>query len=1134
MSIVSRLDLKGAQQTAAELLDTHLAVTAGAGAGKTRVLVGRYLHWIEKGLPVRSLIAITFTEKAAREMRSRIRREIEELLAESGANVLAGPWQSAYIELDSAPIGTIHALCADLLRLYPAEAGVDPRFAVIEEDRAAMLRAQAIEAGLAWAATETEATRLFAAFKEDELRRALATLLNQRLDAAPALRRPDPLVGWEAALRQRLSKALDRPEWSNALQALAENRGRQNDDKLEVARAAVLAYWNEVQNARAGSDWDRTLAAVSALRGATSVQGQQKNWEAGALEAVRDAMKSLRGLYDQTLGPLIPKDGVRWALDQEAAQLYPALGRLFNRALAEYEALKDAALGLDFDDLEGRAAQLLGSVNAPSVAEQPRALLVDEFQDTNARQRQIVYALAGLAPMAAGATLAPRAGRVRVTATKNVPTANLFIVGDAKQSIYGFRGADVTVFRGIQADIAQAGGQVIDLGLTFRAHAPLLKTIARLLAPLMGETDDPGRPYHVPFAPLSAYRPQPRAGVQAPFVEFQIGLGDAVEGRRAAAAALAARLHQLHASEDFAWQHMALLFRASSAFPVYEEALEAAGIPYVTVAGEGFYDRPEIRDLLNALSAIADPSDDLTMAGLLRSPAFALGDADLYRLRFPAGSSEPHSIYQSLVADPAFSAVAQTITHLNTLSGRLPIAELLKAFIDLTHYRAILKSGSGGQRLSRNVDKLLADAHRSRLVAVGDFVDYIRTLRDVGAREGEAPAEVGGAVQLMTIHKSKGLEFPLVVIADAAHAGGGRGGDSVALDPALGILLKLTADKARPVGWQLGSLAKADREEAEDLRLLYVAATRAQEKIICSGHAHISPAKDGPARLKLTGWLALLGQVVGLDKAQPADEVEAPQPLELGPGWADVAVTLYQPFEAPAANTVEYEAGDFAAGGGAAAPISPAESLSPALLEPESPLAAGPLMAALAPTPAALAPDSETHNRVWRVVTDGRTAPAWVVGRLVHEALRHWALNLAASELEARLRPAAWELGLTEPATIRAALSEARRLLERLRAHSLFAEIDLCAERYHAVPCLIDGRMGTIDLLYRLPAGWTVVDFKTDELRDDAALAVVLPKYRRQLANYASALAQQLSVPDQPRALLVFLNLKGSVSAIPL
>ncbi len=151
--------------------------------------------------------------------------------------------------------------------------------------------------------------------------------------------------------------------------------------------------------------------------------------------------------------------------------------------------------------------------------------------------------------------------------------ANLFIVGDAKQGIYRFRGADVAVFRRIQDDITHNGGGAINLDLTFRAHAPLLDLTNRLLASLMRETGDPAHPYRVPFAPLTAYRQQPRKGTREPFIEFHLGAGDADSGRRAAAAALATRLHELHAQEEFEWGDVALLFRASTAFPVYEDAL---------------------------------------------------------------------------------------------------------------------------------------------------------------------------------------------------------------------------------------------------------------------------------------------------------------------------------------------------------------------------------------------------------------------------------------------------------------------------------------------------------------------------------------------------------------------------------
>ena len=1140
-SILSLFDLKGAQQTAAERLDTHLAVTAGAGSGKTRALVGRYLNFVEHGVPLRALVAITFTEKAAREMRSRIRQEIERWLsspslsgevpdgAQAGAR--GGGWQQAFIDLDSARIGTIHALCADLLRLYPAEAGVDPRFDVLEEGLAATLQAQVIETALAWAATDPDAARLFAAFKESDLRRILQSLISNRLDAARLFSQPDPLPRWETELARWLDERLAALRWVEALQTLSAYASPKADDKLEAARRAVLARWQEAQAARAANDWNAAFAALRELRGAVSTMGQQKNWDAAALEAVREAMRTLRDDYAETLAPMIPTGGCDWQLDRQVADLLPALHRLFERTLAGYQALKDSRRALDFDDLEDLATRLLTSL-PPSHAKRERsaegaqskdaaearpglglrAVLVDEFQDTNDRQRQIIYALTGFGE---------KGGENE--------RANLFIVGDAKQGIYRFRGADVTVFRRIQSDVAQGGGEVIDLDLTFRAHAPLLDLTRRLIAPLMGEADDPARPYRIPFAPLTAYRPQPGEGVHAPFVEFRIGLGeDAEAGRRAAAAALAARLHELREQEKFKWEDMALLFRASTAFPVYEDALEAAGIPFVTVAGKGFYDRPEIRDLLNALAALADPADDLALAGLLRSPAFGLTDADLYRLRFPSGGDHPRPLYPSLreASNLSFAHVAEIISHLHALAGRLPVAELLKEFLDRTHYRAILKAVGGAQRLARNVDKLLADAHRSRLGAVGDFLEYVQSLRDVGAREGEAPAEVGGAVQLMTVHKAKGLEFPLVVIADAAYDHSGSGG-AVHLDPALGVLLKIqtprrgvSTEDARPCAWQLGALADADREDAEDLRLLYVAFTRAKEKVVVSGHAKISAAKTDPGRLLLSGWLKQLGEVIELNEVRlSGDTMEAPRDLRLSPAWADAVTVALHP----------------------SLPDQPMASRPETQPEPEPVSSPGPLATTtFAPSrPIALPVEAETETRadpparVWRVVAAGHTPPAWVVGQLVHEALRCW-LFPDRSDFDARLRPTALRAGLTGETLIRSALHEARRLLERFHAHSLFAEMDRATERYHEIPYTLNDDAGIIDVLYRSPVGWTVADFKTDDVRDEAQLRVVIreKRYDAQLKRYAGAVVTQLGAP--PRALLVFLNAGGGVSAVTL
>ena len=188
-----------------------------------------------------------------------------------------------------------------------------------------------------------------------------------------------------------------------------------------------------------------------------------------------------------------------------------------------------------------------------------------------------------------------------------------------------------------------------------------------------------------------------------------------------------------------------MLFRATSSFAAYEDALERAGIPFVTIAGRGFYDRPEIRDVLNALAAIYDPTDDLALAGLLRSPAIGLSDADLYRLRFADGSDQPRALWETLKTFRSLHEnFGSLIAELHDLSGRVSVAEVLKRFLDVTHYRAVLSTAPQGHRLRRNVDQLLADAHTSRLISLGEFLEYVQTLGDTGVRSGEAPVEALG------------------------------------------------------------------------------------------------------------------------------------------------------------------------------------------------------------------------------------------------------------------------------------------------------------------------------------------------------------------------------------------------------
>ncbi len=1094
-----------------------ISVTAGAGSGKTGTLVGRYLHLLEEGAPLRSLIAITFTDKAAREMRTRIRQVIEKWLASPPENAEAAQnelWENAFSSLEAAHIGTIHSLCAEILHMHPAEAGIDPNFEVLEEGLAAALQARALDLALTWAAGDPQASALFSLLKENQLRKALALLLNRKLDFSSIPQHPAPLEAWSRTLAGWIHDHFGASGWSEPLETLAALQAINPDDTLEQARQEVLSWWGAACQEAAVSDWQALFTSLNRLRAATALKGSQGNWDGASLEAARQAMRDLREYYDAEFAPLAGKGkepSTRWTLDERVAGYLPLISRLLARAKQEYQRLKDERRALDFDDLEGRTAELLSQ--RPDVCQYwqdgLRALLVDEFQDTNERQRQIVYALTGF--------------EASPDEKASGPAADLFVVGDAKQSIYKFRGADVTVFRRVQNDITAAGGLPVDLNLTFRAHDSLVESLNALLAPILGESQDSQRSFQVPFSALKASRQDPnRVEIGHPFVEFHLGLGEnADSGRTTAAASLANRLKQLHALEKFAWGDMALLFRASTAFGVYEEALEQANIPFVTVAGRGFYDRPEIRDLLNALTAIADPADDLALAGLLRSPAIGLSDAQIYCLRFPGSSAAPWPLWNSLISphangDLAQARAAEMIAELHALSGRAPAAEVLKRFLDLSGYRAILGALPEGRRLLRNVDKLLIDAHRSRLVGLGEFLEYVQTLRDTGLREGEAPVEAGGAVQLMSVHKAKGLEFPLVVIADAAYEHRG-GAQSILLDPDLGLLLDARdLDGASPVIWRLASLAETEKDEAEDRRLLYVAATRAREKLLISGHTKILSS----GQLSLRGWLKRLGQVIGLDSLQPQNEVTGPQILELASPFdaGGLVCNLYPPTDGPPAPAMQ--PGE--------RPAQPDQTLSPpdllAPLQPSEPAAQDGKVRQR---------ESDPPQRVWRIIprTQHPSGPAWVVGKLVHEALHRWRFPdpaVGQTSFDEFLRPFALETGLTDPAEIRATLGETRRLLERFRLHPLYAKIE-AAERHHEVPYVLPDDVGIIDLIYCTPEGWMIADFKTDALRSEAEARKAIHEkgYDQQLNRYAEAVASQLG--QRPHTQLVFLRVANQV-----
>ncbi len=1092
--IIAGLRLDDQQRHAACQDGCDTVVLAGAGCGKTATLVAHYLYLLTRGLSPDEIVAITFTERAGQEMRVRIRRRLRDCLA--AALTDRASWLERYTALDGAPIGTIHSFCARLLRTHPAEAGLDPDCLVLDEGQAAGLRAEAVERALVWAAEDPQTAACFPLLAgPGGLRRILDDLLTRRLEVeeVPWCSGPDTLARWQQARRQWLVETLHGPEWARCLGALEEMAPHSPGDALDVCRLTALEAVRAARRAADAGEWEQALSHLQRLQRPGNA-GSRQNWGEQAA-GVRRALRGLCDLHQAQVERVTANADP--ALDERLAAIWPGLGQLFHQAVRDYESLKAQRRAVDFDDLEAGALRLLE--NRPEVAEywraRVRAVLVDEFQDTNERQRRLLEALVG-AP-------AGQAGR-------------LFIVGDAKQSIYRFRGADVTVFRAVEKAVGGAGGRTFRLDRTYRAHAGLLDILNDLLAAALGSEEDPARPYRVPFAALRPASGRPPA-LAAPFVELHLGLADtAGDGRRVAARALARRLARLHHDEGIGWGQMACLFRATTNFPLYEEAFEQAGIPYVTVAGTGFYERPEVRDLLNALRALANPADDLAMAGLLRSPAIGLADASLYLLRWgPGGQARP--LWQALGGDLGMldraeqeraRRAADIIAAIRREIGRRPVATILKSLLDLTSYRAILRLVPQTERADRNVDKLLADAQRSGAVGIGDFMQYVQGLRDVMAREGEAPPEAGEAVQLMSVHKAKGLEFGIVAIADAGHDDRARI-PAVLLHPQWGLLIRVSrAEGAQAREGIAHGLAQGWEEAlqgAEEQRLLYVAATRAKEKLLISGHA--KPGKQG---LSCQGWLKRIMVALGEEEVgAQVGGVPIPQAILCLEGR--VSCQFYEPEEEAAEPaSAAREAG------------RPSTGVAPLHLEATlaRPYAAG-----------AASEDAGTPEQVWRVILrrPGREGPAWVTGKLVHLGLRLWRFTREQALLDA-LGARARGAGLTDEAQIEDTVEKACRLLGRFHGSALYQELERAAERHYEVPYTYRPGVdpaGRIDLLCRLPGGWCIVEFKTHHLTGRRGLEWAIREYGAQLRRYRRAVRGLLG--EEPRLLLCFLDYRGQV-----
>lgn len=1121
------------QQTEAVFLhDRSVVVTAGAGSGKTGVLVERFLAVLaaRPEWPLSSVVAITFTDKAAREMRSRVRREVTRRSQVDDAAARAF-WLRHLAALDSARIGTIHALCAMLLRANAAPLGLDPGFAVLEETDARLLQADVIEQTLAAIVQGADGdafaeAALFTSFAPREVRGMLKACFTFDVSAVP--------TDWESIYAEtekrygensaRVVAALHAD--ADFLESLnwAPSHTVDPEDKLGK-------IWFDLQGYRTDILKSNFMIVNSALQKVASLAfkanlGDKNKWPGTKEDAIFHIGRVVNRCKEA-----VAKTGVMDpAIEKTAAQLAAYWGAVIRRVQAAYTARKAELRVLDFNDLETLTWELLTD---PAVGSRYRGaefnhLLVDEFQDTNRAQQAIVYALSGL----------DRPG-------------SLFVVGDPKQSIYRFRGAQNEVFDAVRRQIEAAGGKRLSLSMSFRTHARLVTEINRFFAPLI-----PG------YEPMAAARTAD--GYDQPTIEITAIAGDQLPDsadtvedlRRHEALALAQRIQAIVAEGWSIWDKadnirrpvafgdFAVLIRSYRLMIPIEDAFKAAQIPYVTVAGRGFFKQQEVTDLRNLLSALYNHADNLALAVALRSPLFNLSDDALFGLRLAERDypllwdavqhlpdSEAFAVFEPIDAD-AIRFARECLTQMALLAGRARVAELLTVALEQTAYLAALAGLPDGDRKVNNALKFMDVARSSDRVALGDFTRYIDELHAAEAREGEAVLESEGTVQIMTVHAAKGLEFPVVCLFDTADNGGPPDTALVKWNATYGLASKVpkvepgSESKSRydkPFAFHAIESADAEADAQEQIRLLYVAMTRAQDYVLISGcyKKHVS-AKS---------WFGLLTAHYRL----PAD------PPESVGVYADaVRYTLYRPRpDAEAGSGDERPTGQVQGGiagrtGWVRLETQPAAPLAPRLLAPlhAPPGTVGRTLNA-ADLPHLIRDPANFRQHVLfgaplqsRETRPGPLTPSAdqrMIGQIVHEVLQWPGFE---QDLRAKVAAAAWEYGLTDTAVHAQAVAEALTLVEQTLASPLWSQIRAARETFREYPFFYRAAghliSGKIDLLFRgANGGWTIVDFKTEAVREGQFYKRA-ERYWLQLGVYAAAV--RAAVGAAPRVLIHFVR----------
>ncbi|MBS1538700.1 MAG: UvrD-helicase domain-containing protein [Bacteroidetes bacterium] len=922
------------EQLLAQSADRHLAVTASAGSGKTSVLVQRYAHLLLSGIDSRSIVAITFTRKAAAEMTARVAKTIEEKLAKATEPVELKKLRTIRERLTSAKISTIHSFCSQLLRDFPIEAEVVPNFTELTQSEDIVLREKmALDTMEEWLDQNHP-------HREDALlvfrtlgRKTVHTYLKMLLSNSETLRLLEDVYshGDEFLLEKaaHLSREMIATEFHSAIVAFRhllseiDTSSLKTKQQFEIneAREILHRIKIQIQSNRTFplADLAELLQEFETVK--TVFFTNTNTLRSTFKKAVSDAEITTVESAIQQASSSINKNTVEAfrsaEMDEQLITLARILFAMAREASIAIEAEKNSRGALNFDDLQLKALTLLENESVrQKLRRKIRFLMMDEFQDTNILQYEIAKRLVSALELSAKHT----------TGT----STNLFIVGDAKQSIYGFRGADVRVFEEarkdiqsankrdleegiIPADITTPHGKIVALDnekygdIRLSATFRLLPAVAGFVNKVCGTimpSETAG--YDVGYEPIVCARHADRLNPADGSITFLLAekayqdksnsLDESTDDETddtdtgSEAEILARHIAVITGNENprlvfggnpeksrpAEYGDIAVLSRSRNGFEALTTAFRRMEIPFVVHSGKGFFSTQEITDIHSYLSFLHNPNDDLSLAAVLRSPFFAWSDADIYTIGI-SNKSKPESkpLWERLCElcegdtiqrDSLLVRAYGLLREVLPLAARMPIPSLIRLLLERSGWRAVITRSERAAQMEANIEKLIDFAREFEHKGfrnLYDFVEELTVLSNGDTNESEATIQQGvNAVNIMTIHSSKGLEFPIVALYQTNKNTPNPPQLNVNND--VGITFPLPNEEEGNILTPLQLIAsnrKKTAEEAEAKRLLYVALTRAKDHLIISGM--VKRTKSGGIS-KINGVLEMLFR--GIDR----------------------------------------------------------------------------------------------------------------------------------------------------------------------------------------------------------------------------------------------------------------------------